>query len=191
MTIESSPAADALAPRTSAARLVGAGELLAADTGLITIGRPALRVAIVGDAAAAELPIVVRRPTLREAQRTRSLLRAGTRDTANFSVALAVEVAIAPHPASARASAAAVASTTPTGVDTLLRHGAAQTGTSPGGASETVRYVGTPHGLVTLIRDIYAAEVADAVLIVPIDGSATEHRVRAEVLPQLQSRRAA
>ncbi len=188
MTIESSPAADALAPRTSAARLVGAGKLLAADTGLITIGRPALRVAIVGDAAAAELPIVVRRPTLREAQRTRSLLRAGTRDTANFSVALAVEVAIAPHPASARASAAAVASTTPTGVDTLLRHGA---GTSPGGASETVRYVGTPHGLVTLIRDIYAAEVADAVLIVPIDGSATEHRVRAEVLPQLQSRRAA
>ena len=183
MTIESSPAADALAPRTSAARLVGAGELLAADTGLITIGRPALRVAIVGDAAAAELPIVVRRPTLREAQRTRSLLRAGTRDTANFSVALTVEVAIAPHPASARASAAAVASTTPTG--------AALTGTSPGGASETVRYVGTPHGLVTLIRDIYAAEVADAVLIVPIDGSATEHRVRAEVLPQLQSRRAA
>lgn len=54
-----------------------------------------------------------------------------------------------------------------------------------------MRYVGTPHGLVTLIRDIYAAEVADAVLIVPIDGSATEHRVRAEVLPQLQSRRAA
>ena len=38
---------------------------------------------------------------------------------------------------------------------------------------------------------LHAAEVADAVLIVPIDGSATEHRVRAEVLPQLQSRRAA
>lgn len=147
------------------------GELLAADTGLITIGRPALRVAVVGDAAAAELPIVVRRSTLRDAQRTRSLLRAGTRDTANFSVALAVEVAIAPHPGSARASVSAV----PVNED----------------ASETVRYVGTPHGLVTLIRDIYAAEVADAVLIVPIDGSATEHRVRAEVLPQFATRRAA
>lgn len=160
MTIQSSSPTDVLAD-----------QLLAADTGVITIGRPALRVAIVGDAGAAELPIVVRRSTLRDAQRTRSLLRAGTRDTANFSVALAVEVAIAPHPGSARASVASVS--------------------VAGDSAETVRYVGTPHGLATLIRDIYAAEVADAVLIVPIDGSATEHRVRAEVLPQFESRRAA
>ena len=160
MTIQSSSPTDVLA-----------NQLLAADTGVITIGRPALRVAIVGDAGAAELPIVVRRSTLRDAQRTRSLLRAGTRDTANFSVALAVEVAIAPHPGSARASVASVS--------------------AAGDSAETVRYVGTPHGLATLIRDIYAAEVADAVLIVPIDGSATEHRVRAEVLPQFESRRAA
>lgn len=160
MTIQSSSPTDILAD-----------QLLAADTGVITIGRPALRVAIVGDAAATELPIVVRRSTLRDAQRTRSLLRAGTRDTANFSVALAVEVAIAPHPGSARASVASVP--------------------VAGDSAETVRYVGTPHGLATLIRDIYAAEVADAVLIVPIGGSATEHRVRAEVLPQFESRRAA
>ncbi|MFT4043237.1 MAG: hypothetical protein QM673_08760 [Gordonia sp. (in: high G+C Gram-positive bacteria)] len=140
--------------------------------GLISIGRPALQVALAGDAAAASLSIVVRRPTLRQAQRTRSLLRAGTRDTANFSVALEVEVAIAPHPASARASVVATESAD----------------TNEGG---TVRYVGTPHGLITLIRDIYAAEVADAVIIVPIDGSATEHRVRAEVLPQFRIRSAA
>ena len=167
MTIQSSSPTDILAD-----------QLLAADTGVITIGRPALRVAIVGDAGAAELPIVVRRSTLRDAQRTRSLLRAGTRDTANFSVALAVEVAIAPHPGSARASVASVSA-------------AGSSVTSAGDPAETVRYVGTPHGLATLIRDIYAAEVADAVLIVPIDGSATEHRVRAEVLPQFESRRAA
>ena len=50
-------------------------------------------------------------------------------------------------------------------------------------ASETIRYIGTAHGLITLIRDIYAAEVADAVIIVPIDGSASERRVREQVLP--------
>ncbi|MGV9825751.1 hypothetical protein [Gordonia sp. NPDC003429] len=138
-------------------------------TGPISIGRPALAVALAGDAGAASLPIVVRRATLREAQRTRSLLRAGTRDTASFAVALEVEVAIAPHPLSARASVVA------SGV----------------GDPRTVRYVGTPHGLSTLIRDIYAAEVADAVIIVPIDGSATERRVRAEVLPQFTLGRAA
>jgi hypothetical protein len=38
---------------------------------------------------------------------------------------------------------------------------------------------------VSLIRDIYVAEIADAVIIVPIDGSATESRVREQVLPQL------
>ncbi|MFT4127247.1 MAG: hypothetical protein QM662_13595 [Gordonia sp. (in: high G+C Gram-positive bacteria)] len=128
----------------------------------ISIGRPALRVALAGDERAADLPIVVRRPTLRDAQRARSLLRAGTRDTANFTVALEVEVAIAPHPASARASVSHL-------------HAGRDTG--------TVRYVGTSTGLISLIRDIYAAEVADAVILVPLDGSATANRIRETVLP--------
>ncbi|MGW0039591.1 hypothetical protein [Gordonia sp. NPDC003376] len=137
-----------------------------ADHRLLSIGRPPLKVALAGDVPADQLPIVVRRPTLRDAQRARSLLRAGSRDTANFSVALEVEVAIAPHPASARAAVAQL----PDELD--------------GG---TVRYVGTPSGLLTLIRDIYAAEVADAVLLVPLDGSATENRIRELVLPEVST----
>ncbi|MGV9669519.1 MULTISPECIES: hypothetical protein [unclassified Gordonia (in: high G+C Gram-positive bacteria)] len=128
----------------------------------ISIGRPGLRVALAGDVSAIDVPIVVRRPTLRDAQRARSVLRSGTRDTANFCVALEVEVAIAPNAASARAAVAGI----PDELD--------------GG---TVRYIGTPGGLVTLIRDIYAAEVADAVILVSLDGSATENRVRQLVLP--------
>lgn len=136
----------------------------------ISIGRPDLQVALAGDLPAEALPIVVRRPTLREAQRARSLLRAGIRDTARFAVALEVEVAIAPSAASARAAVAGV----PDELD--------------GG---TVRYVGTPSGLVTLIRDIYAAEVADAVILTPLDGSATDHRIRQLVLPSFAAVRAA
>ncbi|MBE7191783.1 hypothetical protein [Gordonia polyisoprenivorans] len=136
----------------------------------ISIGRPSLRVALADDIPADSSAIVVRRPTLRDAQRARSLLRAGTRDTANFSVALEVEVAIAPSAASARAAVAHI----PDDID--------------GG---TVRYVGTPSGLVTLIRDIYAAEVADAVILVSLDGSATRHRVRELVLPSFAELRAA
>ncbi|MFW0797534.1 hypothetical protein AAFP30_27270 [Gordonia sp. CPCC 205515] len=134
-----------------------------APTATISIGRPALQVAIAGDPAAQSFPIVVRRSTLREAQRARSLLRAGTHDPVNFVVALEIEAAIAPHPASARAAAAHV-------VDD---------------DSDTIRYVGTARGLVSLIRDIYAAEVADAVIVVPIDGSATAARVRELVMPEV------
>ncbi|MET9202584.1 hypothetical protein [Gordonia sp. NPDC003585] len=137
----------------------------------VSIGRPALRVAVAGDDVAQSLPIVVRRELLREAQRARSLLRSGTHDPANFAVALEVEVAIAPTPASARAAVA---------------HADA---TRDESASETIRYVGTAHGLTTLIRDIYAAEVADAVILVPIDGSATARRVREQVLPYFAEER--
>ena len=134
----------------------------AAGRTTISVGRPQLVVALRGDTDV-DLPIVVRRPTLRDAQRARNVLRSGQRDPANFIVALEVEVAIAAHPASARASVGAV----PT--DSTR--------------SETVRYIGTPHGLIGLIRDIYAAEVADAVIITPLDGSATEARIREEVIP--------
>ncbi|GAA10861.1 hypothetical protein [Gordonia alkanivorans] len=129
----------------------------------VTIGRPGFQVAIAGDAVAQTFPIVVRRETLRDAQRARSLLRAGTHDQANFVVALEIEVAIAPHAASARAA--------------VERAGVAAD------SSETIRYIGTTHGLITLLRDIYAAEVADAVILVPIDGSATGNRIREQVLP--------
>lgn len=129
----------------------------------VTIGRPGFRVAVAGDAVAQTFPIVVRRETLRDAQRARSLLRAGTHDQANFVVALEIEVAIAPHAASARAAVEQAGAST--------------------GDSETIRYVGTTHGLITLLRDIYAAEVADAVILVPLDGSATDRRIREQVLP--------
>ncbi|MFW0787549.1 hypothetical protein AAFP35_23885 [Gordonia sp. CPCC 206044] len=135
--------------------------------GPISIGRPSLQVALAGDEAAQSFSIVVRRPTLRDAQRTRSLLRSGTHDPANFVVALEVEAAIAPHPASARASAVNTA----------------------GDDAETIRYVGTPSGLASLIHDIYVAEIADAVIIVPLDGSATATRTREEVLPLLALKR--
>lgn len=129
-------------------------------TGAVTVGRPRLQVALAGDELADTFGIVVRQANLRDAQRSRAVLRAGVRDQANYVVALEVQAAIAPVADSARASA---------GFST--------------GEEETVRYVGTAHGLYTLIRDIYAAEVADAVIITPIDGSPTAARVRAQVLP--------
>ena len=128
----------------------------------ISIGRPPLHVAVVGDSSAESLPIVVRRPTLRDAQRARSVLRSGTRDTASFAVALEVEVAVAANAAAARAAVAHL----PDELD-----------------GATVRYVGTVSGLATLIRDIYAAEVADAVVLVPLEGNETEKLVREAVLP--------
>lgn len=134
--------------------------VLAGPTSAISVGRPRLRVALAGDDVADSLDIVVRQANLRDAQRARAVLRAGVRDQANYAVALEVQAAIAPVADSARASAGTLT-----------------------GPAETVRYVGTAHGLYTLIRDIYAAEVADAVIITPIDGSPTAARVRAQVLP--------
>ncbi|MFW0788494.1 hypothetical protein [Gordonia sp. CPCC 205333] len=134
--------------------------LTAPGSNAITVGRPLLQVALAGDDLANTFGIVVRQANLRDAQRSRSVLRAGVRDQANYVVALEVQAAIAPLADSARASV---------GVAT--------------GEEETVRYVGTVHGLYTLIRDIYAAEVADAVIITPIDGSPTAARVREQVLP--------
>ncbi|GAA1482722.1 hypothetical protein GCM10009624_31620 [Gordonia sinesedis] len=139
----------------------------------ISIGRPALQVALAGDPEATALPVIVRRPTLRDAQRARSLLRTGARDTANYVVALEIEVVIAADAASARAVAGTHAEPT--------AHAGREVGDRVG---ETVRYIGTPSGLISLIRDVYAAEVADAVLIVPLDGSATTALVRENVLPR-------
>ncbi|WP_055474416.1 hypothetical protein [Gordonia sp. HS-NH1] len=142
-----------------------------APTAPISIGRPGFQIAIAGDELAQTFPIVVRRETLRDAQRARSLLRAGTHDQAKFVVALEVEVTVAADAASARAAAAAA-------VDASSEAG-----------SGTIRYIGTTHGLITLVRDIYAAEVADAVILVPIDGAATERRIREQILPVLAEQR--
>ncbi|WP_223205588.1 hypothetical protein [Gordonia jinghuaiqii] len=141
-----------------------------AATNTVSIGRPQFQIAVAGDPLARTFPLVVRRETLRDAQRARSLLRAGSHDPAKFVVALEVEVAIAPQAASARAAA-----------EHAGRFAAID--------SETVRYVGTVSGLTTLLRDIYAAEVADAVILTPIDGAATEQRIREEVLPVFENAR--
>jgi hypothetical protein len=65
-----------------------------------------------------------------------------------------------------------------------------------------VRYVGTATGLLTLILDVYTAEVADAVILRPIDagssGTAIDGNRRStatliseQLLPQLNERAAA
>ncbi|WP_238418663.1 hypothetical protein [Gordonia sp. 'Campus'] len=156
----------------------------------VSIGRPAFRVAVAGDAVAQGFPIVVRRETLRDAQRARSLVRAGSHDQANFVVALEVEVAVASDAASARASAARAQVAAGGGSSNPAGGGSVTSvvgGSTP--APGTIRYVGTTHGLLTLLRDIYAAEVADAVILVPIDGDATERRIREQVLPVLEDQR--
>lgn len=147
------------------------GTVVPAPTAPISIGRPGFQVAVAGDELAQTFPIVVRRETLRDAQRARSLLRAGSHDQARFVVALEVEVAVAPDAASARAAAAAAVVA------------------SSEASSGTIRYIGTTHGLITLVRDIYAAEVADAVILVPIDGAPTEVRIREQILPVLAEQR--
>ncbi|MGW9265210.1 hypothetical protein [Gordonia terrae] len=151
-----------------------------APTAPISIGRPGFQVAVAGDELAQTFPIVVRRETLRDAQRARSLLRAGSHDQARFVVALEVEVAVAPDAASARAAAAAASA---------RAAAAAAVVASSEASSGTIRYIGTTHGLITLVRDIYAAEVADAVILVPIDGAATEVRIREQILPVLAEQR--
>ena len=96
-------------------------------------------------------------------------------EPADLVVALEVDVLIADDAATARAK--------------LLRLGESRFG-------DTVRYVGTANGLLTLILDIYTAEVADAVILRPIDsaaGSADDGRSSAaliaeQVLPQLTKR---
>ena len=67
-----------------------------ASGGAVTVGRPPLQVALAGDAVANTFGIVVRQANLRDAQRSRSVLRAGVRDQANYVVALEVQAAIAP-----------------------------------------------------------------------------------------------
>lgn len=116
----------------------------------------------------------IRRSVLSDAIRERSRLRADSLDDpADLVVALEVEALIAPEASTARSE--------------LLRRGESLAG-------DTVRYVGTPNGLRTLIEDLYVAEVADAVIVIPIDGLSTAVQVADQVLPRLReasARRAA
>ncbi|MEE3853028.1 hypothetical protein VZC37_22015 [Gordonia sp. LSe1-13] len=57
------------------------------------------------------------------------------------------------------------------------------------GADEsTVRYVGTPAGLAGLIADIGAAEVADGVILVPLDAPGSSDLIARHTIPSLRER---
>lgn len=119
----------------------------------------------------------IRQPELRGGIKERAALRAGWQelgdDPADLVVALEIDVVIAEDAATARAE--------------LLRLGESRFG-------DTVRYVGTANGLLTLILDIYAAEVADAVILRPLDqgqGGGSVKLIADKVLPGLLERAAA
>jgi len=119
----------------------------------------------------------IRQPELRGGIKARAALRAGWQqlgeDPADLVVALEIDVVIAEDAATARAE--------------LLRLGESRFG-------DTVRYVGTANGLLTLIADIYTAEVADAVILRPLDQGRTGERpgsaqlIADRVLPGLLER---
>ncbi|GAB2661515.1 hypothetical protein GCM10027169_25240 [Gordonia jinhuaensis] len=120
----------------------------------------------------------IRSETLADAARKRKALRASIDDPGALVVALEVEVLVAPDASTARAAAARIGSDPDAATADV---------TIP---DTTVRYIGTPYGLLTLVEDIYAADVADAVILTPIDGLATAALIADQVLPVLRSRRA-
>lgn len=150
--------------------------------------RPELLVAIDGDTpiawsgprpvdAHASVVRRIRQPELRGGIKERAQLRASWRhlgdNPADLVVALEIDVLIADDAATARAE--------------LLKLGESRFG-------DTVRYVGTAAGLLTLILDVYTAEVADAVILRPLDGAADSGSaglIADQVLPRLRERAAA
>jgi hypothetical protein len=119
----------------------------------------------------------IRQPELRGGIRERAQLRAAWQqigdNPADLVVALEIDVLIADDAATARAE--------------LLRLGESRFG-------DTVRYVGTASGLLSLILDIYTAEVADAVILRPLDSDAeagSAALIADRVLPRLRERAAA
>ncbi|MDF0530932.1 hypothetical protein P0W64_15870 [Tsukamurella sp. 8F] len=121
-------------------------------TAPLSIRRARLTV-IDGDPAADSLTRV-RAADLGAAQRERRYLRADAvrdgRDPSEVVAALEVDVVLDERAADARAAYARLES-----------------------AGDTVTYVGTPAGLGSLIDDVYAAEVADAVVLRPLGGART------------------
>lgn len=117
----------------------------------MTVSRPALVVTVDGEPESVHLTRV-RAADLRLAQRQRGYLRAEAERAGREpgAVALEVDVVIDERAADARASYA------------------------PTGSAEGITYVGTPSGLKSLIEDVYAAEVADAVVLRPVGGARTK-----------------
>ncbi|BDD80806.1 hypothetical protein TPB0596_05690 [Tsukamurella pulmonis] len=118
----------------------------------MTVSRPALVVTVDGEPESAHLTRV-RAADLRLAQRERGYLRAEAERAGREpgAVALEVDVVIDERAADARASYA------------------------PNGAvAQGITYVGTPSGLKSLIEDVYAAEVADAIVLRPVGGARTK-----------------
>lgn len=118
----------------------------------MTVSRPALVVTVDGEPASAHLTRV-RAADLRLAQRERGYLRAEAERAGRepAAVALEVDVVIDERAADARASYA-----------------------PNGSGAQGITYVGTPSGLRSLIEDVYAAEVADAVVLRPVGGARTK-----------------
>ncbi|AUN39083.1 hypothetical protein HWD35_16710 [Tsukamurella tyrosinosolvens] len=118
----------------------------------MTVSRPALVVTVDGEPAATSLTRV-RAADLRLAQRERGYLRAEAERAGRepAAVALEVDVVIDERAADARASYA-----------------------PSGAAPQGITYIGTPSGLKSLIEDVYAAEVADAVVLRPVGGARTK-----------------
>ncbi len=118
----------------------------------MTVSRPALVVTVDGEPEALRLTRV-RAADLRLAQRERGHLRAEAERAGREpgAVALEVDVVIDERAADARASYA-----------------------PNGAAPQSITYIGTPSGLKSLIEDVYAAEVADAVVLRPVGGARTK-----------------
>ncbi|RZL74904.1 MAG: hypothetical protein EOP32_32610 [Rhodococcus sp. (in: high G+C Gram-positive bacteria)] len=109
---------------------------------------------------------------IRERAQLRSEWSQAGRDPAGLIVAIEIDVLIDASAAAARAE--------------LLRLGESQSG-------DTLRYVGTANGLTTLVLDVYVTEVADAVILRPIDSVNRNLSISAalivdEVLPALRRR---
>ena len=116
----------------------------------------------------------IRVSDLREAQRARAGVRAQLvadgRDPDSVTVLLDVDTLIATTAPAARRELAQL--------DSAVRRA----------QQETVSYVGTPTGLLSLISDVQAAEVADGVTLRPLALPGTLELVASEVVPWLQTR---
>lgn len=116
----------------------------------------------------------IRVSDLREAQRARATVReqavADGRDPDSVTVLLDVDTLIAATAPTARRELAQL--------DSAVRRA----------RETTVSYVGTPAGLISLISDVQAAEVADGVTLRPLALPGTLELVASELVPWLQTR---
>lgn len=118
---------------------------------MTAVARTGPVVVLEGDPATDDL-VLIHADDLRLAQRERARLRAEAEahgdDPASVVAALVVDVVLEERAADARAVA-------------------------PARAAGVVTYIGTPAGLQSLISDVYAAKVADAVVLRPVGGPQT------------------